>query len=203
MSNTRVRLSPEDRREQLLDLGVELLATRSLDELSIDLLAEEAGISRGLLYHYFRNKQEFHRAVVRRATDEMLAVTAPDSALEPLTRLSTGLAAYVDYVEANYEPFISLVRGAASGDRFLREIYEDARGALTSRIFESVGELGLSDSPATRLMVDGWAAMAEEAVIAWVQDPQVPKEELLRLLTAALPAVLQATAEVPAQPASD
>ena len=33
-----------------------LLATRSLDELSIDLLAEEAGISRGLLYHYFGNK---------------------------------------------------------------------------------------------------------------------------------------------------
>jgi AcrR family transcriptional regulator len=43
MATTRVRLSPDDRREQLLDLGIELLATRSLDELSIDLLAEEAG----------------------------------------------------------------------------------------------------------------------------------------------------------------
>jgi AcrR family transcriptional regulator len=194
MSHTRVRLSPDDRREQLLDLGIELLATRSLDELSIDLLAEEAGISRGLLYHYFRSKQEFHRAVVRRATDEMLALTAPDPALEPLARLTAGLAAYVDYVEANYEPFSSLVRGAASGDRFLREIYEDARGAITGRIFDSIGELGLSDSPATRLLVDGWAAMVEEAVISWVQERQVEKEELLRLLAAALPAVLAATA---------
>jgi AcrR family transcriptional regulator len=193
MTHTRVRLSPDDRREQLLDLGIELLATRSLDELSIDLLAEEAGISRGLLYHYFRNKQEFHRAVVRRATDEMLELTTPDPSLDALTRLTTGLAAYIDYVEANFEPFTTLVRGAASGDRFLREIYEDARGVITGRIFDSVGELGLSDSPATRLLVNGWAAMVEEAVITWVRERQVTKDELLRLLAAALPAVLAAT----------
>jgi AcrR family transcriptional regulator len=195
MSTPRVRLHPDARREQLLDLGVELLATRSLDELSIELLADEAGISKGLLYHYFRNKQEFHRAVVRRATDQMLAVTRPNPALPPLERLSSALAAYIDYVEGNFEPFMSLVRGAASGDRFLREIYEDARGALTGRISESVGELGLTDSPATRLLTSGWAAMVEDTVIAWVQHRQIPKEELLRLLSAALPAVLAATAE--------
>jgi AcrR family transcriptional regulator len=198
MSNPRVRLSPDARREQLLDLGVALLTTRTLDELSIDLLADEAGISKGLLYHYFRNKQEFHRAVVRRATDQMLAVTSPDPALAPLDRLSAGLAAYIDYVESNFEPFMSLVRGAASGDRFLREIYEDARGALTGRISESVGELGLVDSPATRLLTSGWAAMVEETVITWVQHRQISKTELLRLLSAALPAVLAATADDPA-----
>jgi AcrR family transcriptional regulator len=198
MSNPRVRLSPDARREQLLDLGIALLTTRTLDELSIDLLADEAGISKGLLYHYFRNKQEFHRAVVRRATDQMLAVTRPDPTLAPLDRLSAGLSAYVDYVEANFEPFMSLVRGAASGDRFLREIYEDARGALTGRISESVGELGLADSPATRLLTSGWAAMVEETVITWVQHRQISKAELLRLLSAALPAVLAATADDPA-----
>ena len=77
---TRARLSPEERRSQLLDLGVRLLATRSLDELSIDLLAEQAGISRGLLYHYFGNKHAFHEAVVRRAADDLVAQTAPPAA---------------------------------------------------------------------------------------------------------------------------
>jgi AcrR family transcriptional regulator len=198
MSHPRVRLSPDTRREQLLDLGVSLLATRSLDELSIDLLAEEAGISRGLLYHYFRNKQEFHRAVVRRATDDMLERTTPDPSLDALTRLTTGLAAYLDYVESNFEPFMSLVRGAASGDRFLREIYEDARGVLTGRILDSIGELGLSESAPTRLLIDGWAAMVEETVISWVQEPSVSKDELVGLLAAALPAVLHAAAPHPA-----
>ena len=68
----RVRMDPGSRREQLLELGVRLLSTRSLDELSIEMLAEEAGISRGLLYHYFGNKQDFHRAVVRKAADDLI-----------------------------------------------------------------------------------------------------------------------------------
>ena len=187
----RVRMSPDNRREQLLRLGVALLATRTLDELSIDLLAEEAGISRGLLYHYFRNKQEFHRAVVRHAADDLIAVTAPDSSLEPLTRLTVALEAYVDYVEANFEAYSSLVRGAASGDAALREIYEDARTALTGRIFESLDELGLVDNPAVRLLTNGWAAMVEEVVLGWVPQRQLPKAELLSVLTVALPAVLE------------
>lgn len=195
MAHTRVRMDPETRREQLLDLGVELLVSRSLDELSIDLLAEEAGISRGLLYHYFRSKQEFHRAVVQRATARMLALTTPDPSLDALARLRAGLAAYVDYVVANVEPFMALVRGAASGDRLLRETYLSARATLTTRIVDSLGDLGLPDTPGTRLLVDGWAAMTEETVISWVHERQVTREELLRLLTAALPAVLAVAVE--------
>src|SRR6478736_4388374 len=101
-SSGRTRLHPETRREQLLDLGVRLLSSRSLDELSIEMLAEEAGISRGLLYHYFGNKQDFHRAVCRRAADGLIEVTAPVREGAPLERLAGSLAAYVDYVVANY-----------------------------------------------------------------------------------------------------
>lgn len=186
-------MSPDHRREQLLDLGVKLLSTRSLDALSIDDLAVEAGISRGLLYHYFGNKREFHQAVVRRAADDVIRLTRPDDSLEPLDRLAQGLAAYVDYVEENRQVYATLVRGAAAGNEMLREIYADARSALTGRIFDSFDQLGLTDGPAVRLLTNGWAAMVEEAVLVWVSDPQIPKEELLRLLTAALPAVLQAT----------
>src|SRR3954471_12985850 len=106
----RTRLSPEQRRSQLLDLGVRLLAHRSLDELSIDLLAEEAGISRGLLYHYFGNKHAFHEAVVRRAADDLIEQTAPPVGGEPAERLLVSVTAYVDYVVANHEGYVSLVK---------------------------------------------------------------------------------------------
>ena len=112
-----------------------LLATRSLDELSIDVLAEEAGISRGLLYHYFGNKHAFHEAVVRRAADDLIAQTAPPAEGEPLERLLASVTAYVDYVVANYEGYLSLVKGAAGGNETLRAIYEEARSALTDRVF--------------------------------------------------------------------
>ena len=84
---SRTRLTPEERRSQLLDLGVRLFARRSLQEVTIDLLAETAGISRGLLYHYFGNIGGFHHAVVQRAADELIAITAPPAGGEPYDRL--------------------------------------------------------------------------------------------------------------------
>src|SRR3954463_15449845 len=173
----RVRMTPDDRREQLLALGVRLLSTRSLDELSIETLAEEAGISRGLLYHYFGNKQDFHRAVVRKAADDLIQVTAPAAQGEPLERLTASLDRYVAYVEANYAGYTSLVRGAAGGNEELRQIYEEARSALTDRIFDAAGgrgvldALSVADTAEARLMVRGWSALAEEVVLSWVRDP--------------------------------
>jgi AcrR family transcriptional regulator len=188
----RTRLSPEQRRSQLLDLGVRLLAHRSLDELSIDVLAEEAGISRGLLYHYFGNKHAFHEAVVRRAADDLIAQTAPPVEGDPLERLMVSTEAYLAYVEANFEGYLSLVKGAAGGNDTLREIYEEARSALTDRIFreDAQGQI-LPDTPASRLVVRGWAAMTEELVITWVQDPDgVSREDLVAMIAGSLPALV-------------
>ena len=192
----RVRMSPESRREQLLDLGTRLLATRTLDEISIELLAEEAGISRGLLYHYFENLQEFHVAVVRRAVEDIYAITAPRDVGNPLDQLAVSLGAYVDYVSSNYTGYVSLIRAAAGGNEELRAIYQSARAALTDRIFEIAGPdhlaaLGVVDSAATRLLVDGWAALVENVTVAWVQDPHgVAREDLLDRLALALPAIV-------------
>ncbi|MBI2245173.1 MAG: TetR/AcrR family transcriptional regulator [Nocardioides sp.] len=194
---TRTRLTPEQRRSQLLDLGVRLLATRSLDELSIDLLAEEAGISRGLLYHYFGNKHAFHEAVVRRAADDLIAQTAPPSDGEPMVRLVTSLAAYVDYVVANHEGYLSLVKAAAGGNETLREIYEEARAALNSRIFreDAQGEI-IPDTPVTRLVVRGWSAMIEELVLSWIAAPgDLTRDQLLDILAASLPAIVETVPE--------
>jgi AcrR family transcriptional regulator len=192
----RTRLAADERRSQLLDLGVRLLATRSLDELSIDLLAEEAGISRGLLYHYFGNKHAFHEAVVRRAADDLIAQTAPPTEGEPLERLLSSVTAYVDYVVANHEGYLSLVKGAVGGNDTVREIYGEVRAALTDRIFrEDVrGEI-LPDTAATRLVVRGWAAMTEELVLTWVVDPAgVTREQVLELIAASLPALAEIVA---------
>jgi AcrR family transcriptional regulator len=195
MTSPRVRMTPDSRREQLLELGVRLFATRSLDELSIEVLAEEAGISRGLLYHYFGNKRDFHRAVVRKAADDLIAITAPGEGGAPLERMIGSLERYVDYVIANREGYLSLVRGAASGNEDMQEIYEEARAALTNRIFESsepdeLAEFGLGDTPTVRLMVRGWAALTEEVVLSWIHDPRsLTKAQLIRSLALSLPAV--------------
>jgi len=191
----RTRLSPDERRAQLLDLGVRLLATRSIEELSIDVLAEEAGISRGLLYHYFGSKHAFREAVVRRAADDLIAQTAPPVDGELEERLLVSVTAYLDYVLANYEGYLSLVKAAASGNETLRDIYDEARSVLTDRIFreDAEGEI-LPDTPLTRLVVRGWSAMTEELVLSWRADPNgVTREELIGILAGSLRPLVEAS----------
>jgi len=195
-TSPRVRLDPELRREQLLELGVKLFAKVTLDDLSIEKLAEAAGISRGLLYHYFGNKRDFHRAVVRRAADDIIAITAPSEGNSPMERMLGSLERYVDYVVENREGYVSLVKGAAGGNEDLSEIYEEARAALTDRIFwtstpEELAAVGIHDTPQVRLALRGWSAFVETMVLTWIDDPaDMTKQQLLTTCAMSLPAIV-------------
>lgn len=195
----RIRLTPEARREQLLELGTQLLATRQLEDLTIDLLADEARISRGLLYHYFKSKQEFQRAVIERAAAELIKATAPIESPDPLVRLMGSLVAYVDYVATNLTGYRSFIQAAHGGDPVIAGLYAEARGALVERMFSAaegnaVEQLGFEDTPAIRLVVDGWMSMAETMVTSWAEDSRgLAREQMLAMLIAALPAMLSAS----------
>src|SRR5882672_2031075 len=95
---SRLRLQTDDRREKLLDLGRALFNERTYDEIGIDDIARAAGISKGLLYHYFPSKRHFYVETIRSAAAHMQELTRPDEALPPLERLQFGVDAYLDYV---------------------------------------------------------------------------------------------------------
>jgi len=101
------------------------------------------------------------------------------------------VAAYVDFVDANYEGYLSLVRGAAS-EQALRAVYDDAFRALGERFFD-IGSAIVPDTPASRLLVRGWQAMTEELVLAWkAGETDLTRDQLLDLLVASLPALMGA-----------
>jgi AcrR family transcriptional regulator len=192
----RIRLSPEARRAQLIKLGVEMLATRRLDELSVELIAKAAGISRGLLFHYFPSKQEFHLEVARAAAAEMIRRTEPDTELPPVEALRGALTSFIDYVEENPDNYKSLVRGAASGDAQMRAIFDATRSTMAQRILDVLAGMGLDVSPRATLAIHGWVAYVEECVVRWMDARTVTRDELLEMLTKSLPAVaLSATEE--------
>src|SRR3954470_10769140 len=164
----RVRLAPEARRAQLIALGVEMLATRRLEELSVELIAKAAGISRGLLFHYFPSKQAFHLEVARAAAAEMLRRTEPHTELNPVQALRGALTSFMDYVEENPDNYKSLVRGAASGDATMRAIFDDTRSTMAQRILDVLATMGLEVSPSVRLAIAGWVAYVEECVVRWI-----------------------------------
>jgi AcrR family transcriptional regulator len=168
---------------------VELLATRRLDELSVELIARTAGISRGLLFHYFSSKQEFHLEVARAAAAEMIRRTEPDPALPAVQALRAALTSFVDYVEENPDNYKSLVRGAVSGDAEMRAIFDDTRRVMAQRIIDVVAAQGLQVQSRVTLAIHGWVAYVEECVVRWIDTGTVSRDELLDMLTKSLPAV--------------
>jgi AcrR family transcriptional regulator len=191
----RIRLNPEARRAQLIELGVEMLATRTLDDLSVEDIAQQAGISRGLLFHYFSSKQEFHIEVARAAAQELIDRTVPDTSLPPVEALRGALNAFADYVAENPDNYKSLVRGAASGDTEMRAIFDETRSTMAQRIIGVVAEMGLQLGPRAELAVHGWVAFAEECVVRWIDGAPVDREKLIEMLTKALPAIVLAASD--------
>ncbi|MGF7121053.1 TetR/AcrR family transcriptional regulator [Rhodococcus sp. TAF43] len=185
----RTRLSPQERRAQLIDLGVRMLAERTLEQISVEDIADRAGVSRGLLFHYFASKHDFHVEIVRHTSAEMLDRTAPNLDLQPIEILRDVMASYVDYVSENRDTYVSLLRGTASGDPAMREVFEQTRAEMARRVVEQLPTLGIEPDARIALSVRGWIAFVEEATITWLRAPEISREELIELLVTALPAV--------------
>lgn len=190
----RARLSTDARREQLVALGGEMFSERPFDDVSIDDIAAAAGISKGLLYHYFPSKRDFYIAVVRHSADEMQIVTETDPDLPPLERLSAGLDRYLEYVETHARGYATVLRAGIGSDPEVAAIVEDVRAAMAGRILDDLpleGEL----PPAVRIAVRGWVGFAEAASLEWLERREVTREELRDLLIKALTGAVGAAAQ--------
>jgi AcrR family transcriptional regulator len=61
------RLGPGERREQILDAANALFAERAYEEVSIEDIATSAGVTRGLVHHYFGGRKEVYCRAARAA----------------------------------------------------------------------------------------------------------------------------------------
>ncbi|WP_059008601.1 TetR/AcrR family transcriptional regulator [Streptomyces specialis] len=183
----RVRRTAEERRRQLIGIGLRLLVTRPIHELSIDEVAAEAGISRGLLFHYFPTKRDYYVAVARAAGRRLLKhATAPDSD-DPAERLRGIIHGFVGFVRRRHDNYVALARAGAGADDQVLEAFGGVRAELTDRVLAALGEPAAP--PLTRYTVRGWLAMVEEMAIETPVDV-LSTEELTDLLARSLERIL-------------
>jgi AcrR family transcriptional regulator len=192
----RTRLAPDERRAQLIALGVAALADSPLEDVTIELLSEQAGVSRALLFHYFGSKQGTHHALVLTARDSMLHATQPRAGLDPLDRLRDTLERVVDFVREHPATFYSLVRGAASGSPEVRELVDEARQAQAERAVSVFAELGAPETDRLRIALRAWVAMAEQELVDAALGTDIPAAEIVDLLMATAEATARAVAPI-------
>jgi AcrR family transcriptional regulator len=162
-SPVRRRLSADDRRRQLLGIGLSKLVETPIQDLSMDQIASEAGISRGLLFHYFPTKTDFYRECVAAAGRRILRTTAPDPEADGHEQVRTMLRLMVEQIDRRREFYLRLVHGSATPGEEVVGVYDTLRSTTTDRVMVALGLTGRAE----RDVVHAWWAYVEDRALTW------------------------------------
>lgn len=187
-SVTRRRLRPEERRNELLDVGAEFFATRPYDDVLMEDIATHVGVSRALLYRYFPGKRDLFAAIYQRAADRLLDVAQVDPSLPLIETVSAGLDAHIDYFAANRLTVLAANRTLA-GDPLIQTIIDDELAALRGRMLDAAGFTGHSRDLASATL-RAWLVFVREMCVEWLENQAIDRDEVravcLRTLFAGL-----------------
>jgi len=171
-----------------------LAAGQDLALLSVRDVAERAGVSEGLLYHYFPTKDALLAAAVQRAADAMTA--ALDRAVEdaPEDALRAGLSAFLAHVQTDPTGWTAVLQARTGRLAEIAGAVEAHGRALT------LTALGITEpSPLVQAALDGWAALEREACLTWLQHPEIERLAVEDLLLSSFVAAMQSAARHDAQ----
>jgi AcrR family transcriptional regulator len=198
----RTRLATDTRREQLLRAGVDLLSVRTPDEISVDDVARSAGISRGLLYHYFEDRDAFVVAVLEQASEELRQTLRGDPNQGRRERIEAGIDGFIDFAEAHAAGFRALLTGGVT-NRKVAALIERTRERDLGAFVTGIAATTTDPEAARRSNVLRSALYAhmhfmEGAVVRWLAHREITREQLRELILRALDATLAAAHAVEA-----
>ncbi|MGL6236297.1 MAG: TetR/AcrR family transcriptional regulator [Segniliparus sp.] len=196
---SRSRLDVTARREQLLEIGCQMLRDTPCDQLKLQDVADRAGVSAGLIYRYFGSKQTFLLTLLEREVDAVLAAIDLEAEAPLATKVSSAIASYIDCVLANRNAHLAIHRGDFGADPVVRALIEKNHSALQRRMLAMLQAEGVEATPKQRFAVSACITYAINLVLDWVQGPVIGKDELQDLCAQSIVAILIA-ASSPARP---
>lgn len=164
------RLSREQRRTQLVALGVRLLETVPFHALSMDDVAERAGVARSLLFHYFPTKLDYLTAVVRAAAEHVLSLTEVPEGTSAEDQTRAIITALVRYIQRRRDNYVAVLRSGRSVDPALEKVVSGMHRTIALRILESLGVV--DPDPMSLVLTRAWLAGIEELALLGEESGQ-------------------------------
>ncbi|MEC3980579.1 TetR/AcrR family transcriptional regulator [Amycolatopsis sp. H20-H5] len=180
----RRRLDPAERRAELLDAGALLFAAKPYEEVFMEDIAEQAGISRALLYRYFPNKRDLFAAIYQQAADRLLAEAEFDPAVSVPELVSAALDAHIDYFAANRNTVLA-ANQVLAGDRVIQAIIDDECATLQRRLLEVTGLEGRTRETVSALLMS-WLVFVRTLCVDWLANQAFSRAELREMCVGAL-----------------
>ncbi len=193
VTRERVRMSGQERREQLLDVGRRLFAEKGFEAVSVEEIAAKAGVSKPVVYEHFGGKEGLYAVVVDREMSYLLvsitdALGDDDGRAEPVdarTLLERAGMALFDYIDRYPDGFRILVRDtpvsrdADSGPEPIRGTFAGLLVDVAARVDDLLAtqfkahKLNPKWAPLYSQMLVGMVAQTGQ----WWLDVRKPKKE--------------------------
>jgi AcrR family transcriptional regulator len=178
MTTSPRRLAPGERRRQILDTARQLLDVKHLVEITVEEAARRAGVSPGLVFHYFGSQPGFRRALAEEAARELLDQMEPDPALSHVRQLRGALDRFIVYAEQHPQLYVAVTSDA---NQDAREVHQGVIGVVSDWVLAALLDSGVPETPALTAAISGWVAFTEKVVQGWLGEQRMAREEIADL----------------------
>ncbi|MFG2720005.1 TetR/AcrR family transcriptional regulator [Streptomyces sp. NPDC048416] len=173
------------RRSELIATGRKLFADTSYDALSMDDIAKQAGVAKGLIYYYFKSKRGYYLAIVEDSVADLVSRAGSDTDLPRAERAQRTVDGYLRYAEHHQAAYRTIVTGGVGFDTQVQAIRDAVREELIATIAE--GAYGTRTIPAlARLALLGWMGGVESVTLDWLATLEPPRDTVRDLLVRTL-----------------
>ena len=178
-SDTRMRMSAEERRQQLLDATKAVVGEQGFHGVSIDAVAKRAGVSRPIVYGHFGDLGGLLEAMLKRESETALRQlsevlpTQLDSD-KPREALLSALRAYLEVVRADPVTWRLVLMPPEGAPQLLRDQITSGRDAVVGVLATAV-EGGASPGPGSpdpELTARMLSAIADESARLLLTHPR-------------------------------
>ena len=143
-------------RENIEKIALELFALKGYHATSISQIAEKAGISKGLLYNYFKNKEQLLDSVVMKVYDEIMRIVQMSGNLPAEKQIEQMIIQTIDHLKKNisfWRLYLFLIH-QSDVQKKLSDLYEKMRDDYMNYVVKLFEEIG-SKNPAMEAMMLG------------------------------------------------
>ncbi len=188
----RTRLDPDVRREQILTEASTVFADRDYSAVSLEMIASRAGVTRGLVHHYFGSKRGLFLAVVERAVripDDVALI--PDGASGSFEEIVAAcVRRWMRMIESTGGLWIAADSGGIGGAD-ADEVLASARDDLVDRMIDEVPFPESLDRDLLRSALRCYAAVARVATEEWLVRGTLDRTQTAALLRLELLGVVE------------
>jgi AcrR family transcriptional regulator len=178
-------LSRDVRIQSILEASQRVFSSRPYDEISIDDIAAEASMSKGLLYHYFASKRDLYLETLRSVFATMSQIP------EDFHDLHACLNAFLSCFEQSPALARMVFRGGIGSDVEAEALLTAYHQHQFTLFFQEVGNS--NPDPLVQLGLRSWISFFQEVCLQWLEHRDIPREHILILLEHSLQAILSST----------